>query len=104
LLFHLDSLFLGADDDTADYDSARTEEARWFYDANDFSVGYWMAYIRGDDWEHIVEKDDYDELQRVEGSAYLYEAWEGFYEKNKHRYPLRQAHWCDVPAEVFLHD
>ena len=102
LFFHLDSLFLGPDGNTADYDLAREEEARWFFEHNDFSLGYWMAYIRDDDWEHIVEKDDYDELQRVEGVGFLYEAWEDFYEKNKLRYPMRQAHWRDIPAELIL--
>ncbi|MES2695073.1 MAG: hypothetical protein V4773_16490 [Verrucomicrobiota bacterium] len=102
LLFGLPLLFLREDGERASYDEAREEEHRWFFDLNTFSLGYWGAYVRGDDWERIVEDNGYDELQRSEGSEYLYQAWEDFYEGNKLRYPAKQAHWRDVPPDTYL--
>lgn len=102
LLCNLSHLFLGADGDVADMEVARREEACWFYSRADFSLTYWLAHITHYDWERIVERSEYDELQRVEGSPFLYAAWEEFYEANRLQYPLRQSHWRDLPAEVTL--
>mgnify|MGYP001556606450 CR=1 FL=1 len=60
LFFQLDSLFLGSAEDPIDEDAFSAELVRWCFERDDFGFGYWHAYIRCDDWEQIVEKNDYD--------------------------------------------